>query len=221
MLICMYIWIYCVHTCMFICYVLVFLQMRCLCVCNCLGRDRIGSVNWIKLKNFPCQNMFVCLFMYVCTRIGLCACVHAGPQSVGGQQQQKSRHYFNEYRDHFRLCLKFLFFELIVCFFNSVDYSMLHYINPYNNCIFITVFMITYVHIYICNIMCQKSHVSTKYAQTFATSALLTHTLFSTCKESGIAQHKSNNILSMLCLPSLLFTRQHPSECERRCCSLC
>lgn len=136
--VCMYIWIYSVHTCMYISYVLVFLQMRCLCVCNCLGRDRIGSVNWIKLKNFPCQNMFVCLFMYVCTRIGLCACVHAGPQSVGGQQQQKSRHYFNEYRDHFRLCLKFLFFELIVCFFYSVDYSMLHYINPYDNRIFIT-----------------------------------------------------------------------------------
>lgn len=63
-------------------------------------------------------------------------------------------------------------------------------------------FVVTYVHIYICNIMCQKSHVSTKYAQTFATSALLyTHTLLSTCKESGIAQHKSNNSLSMLCSP--------------------
>lgn len=70
--------------------------------------------------------------------------------------------------------------------------------------------------------MCQKSHVSTKYAQTFATSALLyTHTLLSTCKENGIAQHKSNNSLSMLCSPSLSFTRQHPSERGRRCCSLC
>lgn len=70
--------------------------------------------------------------------------------------------------------------------------------------------------------MCQKSHVSTKYAQTFATSALLyTHTLLSTCKESGIAQHKSNNSLSMLCSPSLSFTRQHPNERGRRCCSLC
>lgn len=67
-------------------------------------------------------------------------------------------------------------------------------------------FLLTYVHIYICNIMCQKSHVSTKYAQTFATSALLyTHTLLSTCKESGIAQHKSNNTLSMLCSPSLIY----------------
>lgn len=51
--------------------------------------------------------------------------------------------------------------------------------------------------------MCQKSHVSTKYAQTFATSALLyTHTLLSTCKESGIAQHKSNNTLPC-CVPPL------------------
>lgn len=61
-----------------------------------------------------------------------------------------------------------------------------------------------YVHIYICNIMCQKSHVSTKYAQIFATSALLyTHNLLSTCKESGIAQHKSNNTLSLCYVPPL------------------
>lgn len=53
--------------------------------------------------------MFVCLFMYV----HACVSVHAGPQSVGGQQQQKSRH-FNEYRDHFRLCLKLMFLELII-----------------------------------------------------------------------------------------------------------
>lgn len=66
-----------------------------------------------------------------------------------------------------------------------------------------------YLFTYVCNIMCQKSHVSTKYAQTFATSALLTHTLFSTCKESGIAQHKSNNILSMLCLPSLSYLQDN------------
>lgn len=130
-----------------------------LCFCKCgvcvfvivwvgIGLVQLIESNWKTFHVKTC--LFVCLCMYVCTRIGLCACVHAGPQSVGGQQQQKSRHCFNEYRDHFRLCLTFLFFELKVCFFYSVDYSMLHYINPYNNRIFITVFMITYVLIYIC-----------------------------------------------------------------------
>lgn len=66
-----YIW-----TCMYICYVLVFLQIPCLCVCNCLGRDRIGSVNWIKLKNFPCQNMFVCLSC-LCMYTHMVVCVRA------------------------------------------------------------------------------------------------------------------------------------------------
>lgn len=99
---------------------------------------------------------------------------------------------------------------LIICFFYSIYYPILHYINQtyiYNG---VRAYICTYLHLYV---MCQKSHVSTKYAQTFATSALLyTHTLLSTCKESGIAQHKSNNSLSMLCSPPSLIYKTTPER---------
>lgn len=80
-------------------YVHFYLHYMCICVgilCTCVSANvifaclcvfefvwvGIGSFNWIKLKNFPCQNMFVCA----------CICLYV-PQSVGGQQWENSRHF--------------------------------------------------------------------------------------------------------------------------------
>lgn len=84
--------------------------------------------------------------MYVHAYGCVCVFVHDGPQSVGGQQQQKSRH-FNVYRDHIRLCFKYLFLELIICFFYSIHYPIFHYKNQtyiYNG---VRAYICTYLHL--------------------------------------------------------------------------